>query len=115
MHYQVAPYEEVKIVSCIKGAIYDVVLDIRETSPTCGKWISVELTEDNKDMLYIPKGIAHGFQTLADNTLVYYQMGEFFHPESARGIRLDDPKFDITWPLEEKIMSDKDKQYDLYR
>ena len=111
MHYQEAPWEEVKVVSCLRGAIYDVLLDIRETSPTYGKWIGVELNQDNCKMLYIPKGFAHGFQSLEDNSLVYYQMGTRYHSESSRGIHWNDNRFKIKWPLEEKIISEKDRSY----
>lgn len=111
MHYQKIPYGEVKIVSCLRGAIYDVVLDIREKSPTYGKWIAERLTGKNNAMLYIPEGLAHGFQTLDDDTLVHYQMGEFYAPEAAAGIRFDDERFCIEWPIEEKIMSERDLSY----
>lgn len=111
MHYQIAPHEEAKLVSCIKGAIYDVIIDLRPDSSTCCQWITVELPAPFK-MLYIPEGFAHGFQTLEDDTLVFYQMSEFYHPESARGIRWDDPMFAIQWPIHSRIISDKDKSYD---
>jgi len=110
MHYQISPHEEEKIVSCIRGSIYDVILDLRQKSSTCHQWMAVELTADNFRMLYIPKGCAHGFQTLEDNSLVYYQMTNCFYPESARGIRFDDPKFAIEWPVDKKIISEKDKK-----
>lgn len=108
MHYQRAPYGEVKVVSCLHGAIYDVVLDIREGSPTYGKWIAEILTGQNYTMLYIPEGMAHGFQTLEDDTLVHYQMGTFYVPEAAEGIRFDDERFRIAWPINEKIISERD-------
>ncbi len=111
MHYQREPYGEVKVVSCVSGAIYDVVLDIRQESKTFGKWLSIELTMGNRNMLYIPKGIAHGFQTLQDDTTVYYQMGEFYVPAAAAGIKFDDMRFNIKWPLDDKIVSDKDMSY----
>lgn len=111
MHYQIAPHEEIKLVSCMRGAIYDVVLDIRPNSPTYGKWLTETLTYDNNAMLYIPGGLAHGFQTLEDDTLVHYHMGEFYNPEASAGIRFDDSNFNITWPIEGKIMSEKDKNY----
>ncbi len=114
MHRQVPPYEEIKIVSCMRGAIYDVVLDVRKDSPTFGKWVAAELSEKNHRMLYISKGMAHGFQTLLDDTLVYYQMGEFYKPGAESGIRYDDSKFGIQWPIEKKIMSDKDMGYKEY-
>jgi dTDP-4-dehydrorhamnose 3,5-epimerase len=118
MHYQIAPHEEAKLVSCVRGAIYDVIIDVRPDSPTYCQWIGVELTAHRLPiivpfkMLYIPEGFAHGFQTLEDNTLVFYQMSEFYHPQSARGIRWDDPMFAIQWPIHDKIISNKDKSYD---
>lgn len=111
MHFQTPPYEEIKIVSCMHGTVYDVVLDIRENSETYGKWLSQELSEDNNIMLYIPKGLAHGFQTLTDEALVYYQMSSFYSPNAASGIRFDDKRFNIIWPIENKIMSEKDREY----
>ncbi len=113
MHYQLSPHEEVKVVSCPRGAIYDVALDIRKDSSTYGKWVAYELNADNNAMLYLPKGIAHGFQTLLDDTLVYYQMGEYYAPGAGRGIRYDDPRFQISWPVAEKILSEKDRSYSL--
>ena len=115
MHYQIAPYEEAKIVSCIRGAIYDVIIDLRQESPIYCKWFAVELSAKNYKILYIPKGFAHGFQTLEDDTVVFYQMSEFFHPECTRGVRWDDKAFKIKWPLSVKIISDKDKKYTFYR
>lgn len=109
MHYQVAPYEEVKIVTCVKGSIFDVALDIREGSATYGKWVGVELSEANNYMLYIPAGLAHGFQTLADDSMVYYQMGAVYSKEAGRTLGYDDERFDIKWPLAEKILSAKDR------
>jgi len=112
MHYQVAPYEEAKLVRCTMGAIYDVIIDLRPDSPTFRQWITVELTAKNRRMLYIPEGFAHGFQTLVDSTEVFYQMSEFYHPECARGIRWDDPVFGIEWPPErERLISLKDQNY----
>ncbi|MDD5016355.1 MAG: dTDP-4-dehydrorhamnose 3,5-epimerase, partial [Atribacterota bacterium] len=111
IHYQIPPYEEVKLVSCIKGAIYDVIIDLRLDSSTYCKWVAVELKAQNFSLLYIPAGFAHGFQTLADDTIVFYQMSEFYSPESARGIRWDDPLFSINWPISSLIISDKDAGY----
>jgi dTDP-4-dehydrorhamnose 3,5-epimerase len=117
MHYQVAPYEEAKLVSCIKGAIYDVIIDLRPDSPTYCQWFAVELTAHRSPltapskMLYIPEGFAHGFQTLEDDTVVYYQMSEFYHPECARGVRWDDKAFGIEWPMPNPIMSERDKSF----
>jgi dTDP-4-dehydrorhamnose 3,5-epimerase len=110
MHYQVPPFEEAKIVSCTKGSIYDVVVDLRKESLTYCQWVSTELSEKNFKMMYIPKGCAHGFQTLEDEAIVYYQMTEFFHPECARGVRWDDPAIGIIWPVPARIISEKDQK-----
>jgi dTDP-4-dehydrorhamnose 3,5-epimerase len=111
MHYQVAPYEEAKLVSCMKGALYDVIIDLRANSSTYCQWFAVELTAENHKMLYIPAGFAHGFQTLVDSTTVFYQMSEFYHPECARGVRWNDPVFGIEWPTKDHIISAKDRQF----
>lgn len=108
LHYQKAPYGEVKIVSCRRGTIYDVVVDVRKHSETYGKWISVELSEHNHQALYIPEGFAHGFQTLEDNTEVFYHMGNYYFPEAATGIRWNDPHLQIPWPLKKMILSKQD-------
>jgi len=110
MHYQSPPYEEAKIVSCTKGSIYDVVVDLRRESSTYCQWVATELSKKNFKLVYIPKGCAHGFQTLEDDAMVYYQMTEFFHPECTRGVRWDDPVFKIDWPIIQKmIISEKDR------
>lgn len=114
MHFQLAPKAEAKLVRCTRGAIYDVIIDLRPESATFCAWTSVEITEDNSRMLYIPEGFAHGFQTLADNTEVFYHMFEFYSPELARGVRWDDPAFGISWPIPDPIISDKDRAYPLY-
>jgi dTDP-4-dehydrorhamnose 3,5-epimerase len=111
MHYQAAPHEETKVVRCTRGAIYDVIVDLRPESPTFRKWIAVELSADNRRMLYVPLGFAHGFQSLVDDTEVFYQISTFYHPGSARGVRWDDPAFGIEWPVTERVISDKDRQY----
>lgn len=111
MHFQVSPHAEAKLVRCTMGAIYDVILDLRPDSPTYKRWLALELTAENRKTLYIPKGLAHGFQTLADNTEVFYQMSEFYHSESARGVRWDDPTFGIEWPIVDATISGKDKGY----
>jgi len=111
MHYQIPPFEEAKIVSCTKGSIYDVVVDLRRDSPTYCQWHSEKLSADSYRMLYIPKGCAHGFQTLEDNCIVYYQMGEYYHSECAVGIRWNDPSIGIVWPLPPMIISERDKNY----
>jgi dTDP-4-dehydrorhamnose 3,5-epimerase len=114
MHYQVEPHAEAKSVRCTMGAIYDVILDLRPDSATFKQWLAVELTAENRRLLFIPPGLAHGFQTLADNTEVFYQMSEFYHPECARGVRYDDPTFAIGWPLPVTIVSDQDMVYKLW-
>jgi dTDP-4-dehydrorhamnose 3,5-epimerase len=111
MHYQSAPHEEAKLVSCIRGAMYDVIVDLREQSPTYCRWLAVELTERNCKMLYIPYGFAHGFQTLTDDTIVYYQMSEYYHQECARGVLWNDSAFGIKWPLKISMMAAKDRQF----
>ena len=115
MHYQVAPHAETKVVRCIAGAIYDVAVDLRPSSPTYKQWTALELSGHNRLSIYIPAGCAHGFQTLADNTEVYYQISEFYHPESARGVRWNDPAFGIQWPYEEcRTLSERDGAYPDY-
>ena len=111
MHYQTEPHGEVKIVRCIKGAIYDVVIDLREQSSTYLDWLGVELNDENRDMLYIPKGFAHGFLTLKDNVEVHYQMSEFYKSDAAYGLRYDDPTFNIQWPMAVKEIADKDRTW----
>lgn len=111
MHYQASPYKEAKVVSCTAGGIYDVAVDLRPDSLTFRKWISVELTAENKKMLYIPEGFAHGFLTLTDAAEVFYQMSEFYEPSYARGVRWNDPTFAIQWPLKVAVISEKDQQF----
>ena len=114
MHYQVKPHEEAKLVRCTRGTIYDVIIDLRPDSRTFRRWLSVEMTAENHRMLYIPEGFAHGFQTLEDNTEVFYQMSDFYNSECARGVLWDDPAFGIEWPLEVKIISAKDRSYERF-
>lgn len=108
MHFQKAPHEEVKVVRCTMGAVYDVLLDLRPASPTFKQWAAVELTSENRRMVYIPGGFAHGYLTLEDNSEVYYQMSEFYHPESEGGVRWNDPVFGIAWPAPVVVISEKD-------
>jgi dTDP-4-dehydrorhamnose 3,5-epimerase len=108
MHYQVAPYQETKVVQCTMGTIYDVIVDLRPDSPTYKHWTGVELTAENGTMLYIPADFAHGFITLEDNTEVSYLMSESYQPEAARGFRWNDPEFDIKWPIAVEEISDRD-------
>jgi dTDP-4-dehydrorhamnose 3,5-epimerase len=112
MHYQAAPHGEAKLVRCTMGAIYDVVVDLRPDSPAFRRWTAVELSARNRRMLYIPEGLAHGFQTLEPDTEVFYQISEFYHPGSARGVRWNDPAFGIEWPeAAERVMSERDAAY----
>lgn len=111
MHYQVAPYEETKLVRCTRGGIYDVIVDVRSDSPTFKQWIGVELTEDNYRMLFVPEGFAHGFITLADRTDVTYQVSEFYTPGAERGARYNDPAFGIVWPAPAAVISEKDANW----
>ncbi len=114
LHYQIEPHAETKLVRCTLGSLYDVVVDLRPASPTYRQWLPVELSADNHRMLYVPPGLAHGFQTLVDQTEVFYQICEFYHPESARGVRWNDPTFNIHWPLPDPILSEKDRTYPDY-
>jgi dTDP-4-dehydrorhamnose 3,5-epimerase len=111
MHYQVVPYAEAKLVRCTRGAIYDVMIDLRPNSPTYLRWLGVELTGENYRMLYVPQGCAHGFITLADNTEVTYQVSQFYTTGAERGVRYNDPIFGIAWPTEVKVISDKDANW----
>lgn len=111
MHYQAKPHEEAKLVRCTRGAIYDVIIDLRPESSTFKQWMGVELTADNHRMHYVPEGFAHGFLTLRDRSEVFYQMSQFFVPASARGVRWDDPAFGIRWPIAVQVISDRDKSY----
>jgi dTDP-4-dehydrorhamnose 3,5-epimerase len=114
LHYQKAPHLEAKVVSCFKGAIFDCIVDLREDSPTYLKHESVELSEDNNKILYIPPNFAHGFQTLVDNSVVFYQLDTYFVSESYSGLRFDDSKLGIIWPDKTgAIMNDRDKNYEL--
>jgi dTDP-4-dehydrorhamnose 3,5-epimerase len=108
MHLQAAPHREAKVVCCTRGALYDVVLDLRPDSPSYLRWASAELTPENHGMLYIPGGCGHGFQTLSDETEILYLMSEFYSPAHARGYRFDDPAFRIDWPLEVTSISPAD-------
>ena len=112
MHFQRAPHEESKLVRCTAGAIYDVIVDLRRQSPTFRKWFAVELTAENRRMLYVPEGFAHGFETLTDGTEVFYQISQFHHPQSAAGARWDDPAFGIRWPWPPAVISPRDRQYE---
>ncbi|HEY6023444.1 MAG TPA: dTDP-4-dehydrorhamnose 3,5-epimerase [Pseudolabrys sp.] len=108
LHFQRPPHAEAKLIRCVQGAIYDVVVDIRRDSATFGRWEAFELTAENFLSLYVPEGFAHGFQTLAANTQVLYNMSEFYYAECAAGIRWNDPALAITWPIRDPVISAKD-------
>jgi len=114
LHYQAVPHEETKIVRCTRGAIWDVLLDLRPASATFGRWHAEELTADNHRMLYIPRGFAHGYLTLADDTEVFYLVGHRYVPESGRGVRWDDPAFAIQWPFQPSVISAADRSHALW-
>ena len=114
MHYQVEPHQEAKLIRCCSGAIYDVVLDLRPASPAYCKWFAVELTAENRKMLYVPEGVAHGFQTLTEGAEVLYQISESYWPESARGARWNDKLFGIEWPIRDPIISPRDRAFPDY-
>jgi dTDP-4-dehydrorhamnose 3,5-epimerase len=111
MHYNRMPHEEAKLVRCQAGSIYDVIVDLRPGSPTLGQWLGVELTAQNRRMLYIPKGFAHGFLTLSEHAEVFYQMSEFYVPDAGLGLRYDDPGIGIRWPEPAVEVSDRDRNY----
>jgi dTDP-4-dehydrorhamnose 3,5-epimerase len=115
LHYQDEPFPEAKLVRCTRGRIYDVIVDIRPQSETYRRWLAFELTADNLLMLYVPEGFAHGFQTLEDNTEVFYQISESYHPECSRGILWNDPAFDFRWPIEERVMSERDRAFPFFK
>lgn len=111
MHYQAEPHGEAKLVACTRGAVYDVAIDLRPSSPTFKAWYDAELSAENHDMLFIPEGFAHGFQALTDTSDVFYQMSARYAPEAARGVRWDDPAFGVQWPEAERIISARDRAY----
>jgi dTDP-4-dehydrorhamnose 3,5-epimerase len=114
MHFQRAPHGEVKVVTCLKGAIWDVIIDLRPKSPTCRQWRGFELTAANRRQLYVPKGFAHGFQTLCDDVEVGYLISVFYAPAAASGVRHDDPAFAIDWPLPVSAISEKDRTWPVF-
>ena len=111
MHFQAAPHAEIKLVRCIKGAVFDVMLDLRPDSPTFCQWFGAELTPENQRALYIPQGFAHGFQTLADDSEVFYQLSAEYAPAAGRGVRFDDPAFGIAWPRAVTMINERDRTY----
>ena len=115
LHYQEEPHAEAKLVRCTAGAVHDVLVDLRRTSPTFGRWAAVELTAGNGKSVYVPELVAHGFLTLVDGSEVLYQISEFFHPECAAGVRWDDPAFGIEWPREVRVISERDRGFPFIR
>jgi dTDP-4-dehydrorhamnose 3,5-epimerase len=112
MHWQAEPHAEVKLVRCTRGAAFDVIADVRPDSPTYRQWVGVELIADNRRAVYVPAGFAHGFQTLTDDTELFYQMSEFYHPELASGVRWDDPSLGIEWPpAEQRVIAERDLSF----
>jgi len=111
LHYQLYPHQESKLVRCTRGAVWDVAVDVRRHSVTCGRWVAVELSAENQRALFVPPGFAHGFVTLSDDTDVFYQITAFHRPELAAGLRWDDPAFGIAWPVSDPILSPRDRSY----
>jgi len=111
LHLQTKPHEEAKLVRCTRGAIFDVIVDLRPQSAGYKRWFAIQLDADNHRMVYVPEGVAHGFQTLVDNSEVFYQMSEFYHPECADGIPWNEPDLGINWPIPDPVMSERDKAY----
>jgi dTDP-4-dehydrorhamnose 3,5-epimerase len=114
MHYQLPPAAEVKVVRCVRGALYDVILDLRPHSPTFGRSVGLELSEDNRTMMYVPEGFAHGFLTLKPDTEAIYLVSAAYAPAAERGVRFDDPKFAIAWPRPPLELSEKDRKWPDY-
>lgn len=114
LHFQKEPMAEVKIVQCLRGRIFDVVVDLRTESPTYKQWFGIELTENNNKMLYVPKGFAHGIQTLSDNCILEYFINQFYSPQHEGGFLWNDPAFKIIWPLPVSVMSERDRKWRLF-
>ncbi|MBI4294374.1 MAG: dTDP-4-dehydrorhamnose 3,5-epimerase [Betaproteobacteria bacterium] len=111
MHFQAEPFAEDKLVRCTRGAIYDVIVDMRQGSPTRLKWFAAELSQDNRRSIFLPKGFAHGFKTLTDHSEIFYQMSAFYEPAAGQGVRWNDPALNIDWPEGEPLLSERDKNY----
>lgn len=111
LHYQLPPAAEVKVVRCVRGALWDVILDLRAGSPTFGKWFGSELSADNRRMMYVPRGFAHGFITLTDDAEAIYLVSDFYSPDNERGVRFDDPGHEIAWPINPAEVSEKDRKW----
>lgn len=115
LHYQIPPFEESKLIRCTKGKIYDVILDLRPNSVTFKKWLGMQLSADRYEMIYVPKGFAHGYQSLEDDIEVFYHTTQSYSPNAEKGIRWDDPAFKIKWPLKASIISQKDSSWEMYK
>ncbi len=116
LHYQAPPAAEAKLIRCVRGAIFDAIIDLRPDSPSYEEWLGVELTAENYRMLYVPEGFAHGYQSLLDDTEAFYMVSQFYTPGAERGIRWDDPAFGIEWPIREApTVSEKDRGWPPYR
>jgi dTDP-4-dehydrorhamnose 3,5-epimerase len=115
LHYQLAPYQEAKLVRCIRGSLFDVLVDLRANSPTYKRWVGIELSESNNTAVFVPEGFAHGFLTLEPDTIAFYQVSQYYTPEAERGFRYNDPAFDIAWPEPIEIISPKDENWELYK
>ena len=115
IHYQESPHQEAKLITCVSGSIYDVIVDLRPYSPTFKRWIGCKLNSDERRALFAPEGFAHGFQTLVDDTAILYHISEFYEPASARGILWNDPILGITWPLKPTVISPRDRLYPLLK
>ncbi len=113
LHFQRAPHAEAKLVMCVSGGVYDVMADVRTDSPTFGQWDAYELTPENRRVLFLPEGLAHGYQTLADNSTVHYHLSNYYAPDAGDGIRWDDPTLAVKWPLPPAMLSDQDKGWGL--
>jgi len=115
LHYQISPYEETKLIRCTKGKIFDVIIDLRPNSSTYKKWESFELSEQNHKLLYVPMGFAHGFESLEDNTEIFYQVSQFYIPNSEKGIHWNDPLFNIRWPIDVQVITKKDDSWEPFK
>jgi dTDP-4-dehydrorhamnose 3,5-epimerase len=115
MHMQLPPHAQAKLVRCTRGAIHDVIIDLRSDSPTHGRWLALDLSASERNALYVPEGFAHGFQTLEDDAEVSYQLSDYHHPEAEFGVRWNDPWFGIEWPIDDVVISDRDRNFDDFR
>lgn len=115
MHMQLGPYAQAKLIRCTRGAIYDVIIDLRDGSPTLGQWVAVDLSPSEMKLLYVPEGFAHGFQTVEDDAEVTYQLSDYHNPEAEFGVRWNDPAFNISWPIADVVISARDQSFDDFR